>query len=147
MKAKRKIKTEEIKKPQPFAIDIENLEVGDWVWLGDRRMTVRGVNVEESRVLVGGRKHSCKNVDLRWVEAKELRTRPDSLLRRKLKTLKGLPPEVIDAIDWTPWRKPSATIAPPGSELKIEVLRLRVEREEQLWNTNDCRTRRRDGDH
>ncbi len=146
MEAEKKIQTKN-KTPQPFAIAIENLEEGDWVWLGDRRMTVRGVNLIESRVLVGGRKHSCGNCDLRWVEARELRTRPDSLLRKKLKTLKGLPAEVADAIDWTPYKLAQPTFAPPGSELKIEVLRLRVDREEHLWNSNDCRTRRRDGDH
>lgn len=130
------------------AVRIEDLGEGDWVWLGDRRMTVEAVNVEERRVLIVGRKHSCKNVDRRWVDVDELTTRPKRLIGRKLKSLKGLPPEVADAIgDWEPSKHPAPTFAPPGSELKIAILRLRVEREEFLWNANDCRTRRRDEDY
>jgi hypothetical protein len=47
--------------------------------------------------------------------------------------------ELGQARSWEPRKAPPPTAARPGSREKVEVLRLRVERGEELWNDNDER--------
>jgi hypothetical protein len=120
-----------------FPVDVDNLHVDDWVWWSDRRMRVLAVNREERRVLVGGRKHSCKNCDIRWVEENKLGTRPRKLAGRLIRSILEVDAETAEAIEWVPSRNPIPTQAAPGTTCKIAVLRSRVERGEHLFAPGD----------
>ncbi len=105
---------------------------------GDRRMNVLNVNRSTRRVLVGGRKHSCGNCEVRWVDERRLGTRPRKMAARVIRSILDVPAEVAEAISWTPTRICKPTASPPGSWEKIQAMRLRVERGETLWHAEDA---------
>jgi hypothetical protein len=120
-----------------YPVNVDLLHVGDHVFLGSRKMNVAGVNRDGRRVLVTGRKRR-KNCEIRWIDEKFLGTRPRNLVRRKIKSVHSVDPDVIDGLlDWVPTSKPTPTESTPGSREKIEILRRRVERGETLWHHED----------
>lgn len=121
-----------------WRVDVDVLHVGDNVFLGDRKMIVHGVNRENRRVLVSGRKHSCANCDIRWLDEAKLGTRPRKLARAKIRAVDSISVDAMDGItNWVPARVPKPTKQPPGSAGKIETLRMRIQRGEQLWHADD----------
>lgn len=121
-----------------MGVDTDWLHVGDWVWMGDRRLRVHEVNRDDRRVLVGGRKKYCNNSIIGWVEASDLSNHPENLDAMDAKSILELRGEIAEAINWIPHRRPLPTKAMPGTLEKIEVIRLRVEHGEDLWHPEDA---------
>ena len=121
-----------------WRVDVDVLHVGDNVFLGDRKMIVMSVNREGRRVLISGRKHSCGNCDIRWLDESKLGTRPRKLSRSKIRHVNSIAVDVMDGLtDWAPSRIPKPTMQPPGSAGKIEIMRGRVASGEALWHVED----------
>lgn len=125
-------------KVKNFAVDVGNLHEGDSVFLVNRKMNVLAINPDSRRVLIIGRKQKCGNCDIRWIAEHRLGTRPRNISKKKIKNLFSLSVDTMDGIsDWVPIKIPKPTDAPPGSPAKIEEMRNRVSRGEQLWHPED----------
>jgi hypothetical protein len=123
---------------QKWKANVDELHVGDNVFLIDRKMIVLAVNRDGRRVLVSGRKHSCNNCDIRWLPESRLGTRPRKLARAKIKHVNSISVDTMDGItNWIPSKIPKPTRQPPGSAGKIEILRARIAKGEQLWHADD----------
>lgn len=120
-----------------YRIDLKSLHKGDYVFWKNRRLVVLSINRDEQRVLVRGRKHSCGNCDLRWVEAWELATRPARLFGVEINSLHQMRDTDQEAVLWSPKRVPEPTDTVPGSVERIAVYRERVERGERLFHADD----------
>jgi len=128
--------------PKKNRVEINSLHVDDFVYFRNRRMVVVSINRDDGRIFVRGRKHSCSNCDMQWVDVGELTTRPRSMATRRIQTIHEVDSDDAEAIVWEPDRKPvGPTIAGPGSELKIEVFRMRVARGEILFHPLDFNSR------
>ncbi len=123
---------------QQYAVDLGSLHKNDSVFLGNRRMVVLSINFSDRRVLIRGRKHSCGNCDLQWVEANELSTRPSRLFGVQIESLNQMREAEQEAIHWNPRRIPEPTNTVPGSADRIEVYRHRIERGERLFHADDA---------
>lgn len=118
--------------------NVDELHPGDNVFLGDRKMIVMAVNRESRRVLVSGRKHSCGNCDIRWLAESRLGSRPRKMSRKTIRNVHSVAVDTMDGItNWVPTKIPKPTEHPPGSNGKIETLRGRIMRGEQLWHVDD----------
>lgn len=118
--------------------DVDYLHPGDNVFLGNRKMIVMAVNRERRRVLVSGRKHSCGNCDIRWLDEARLGSRPRKYSKRDIGSVSAIPVDTMDGItNWVPLKVPEPTDCPPGSAGKLAILRLRIANGEQLWHVDD----------
>jgi len=106
--------------------------------LKNRRMVVVSINRDNRRVLLRGRKHSCRNCNLEWANAEELTTRPVKLFGFLIQSIHDLEPNEQESVQWTPTRAPMRTGTAPGTPDRIEVYRLRVERGENLFHEDDA---------
>ena len=123
---------------QQYAVDLGSLHKNDSVFLGNRRMIVLSINFSDRRVLIRGRKHSCGNCDLQWVDVKALSTRPSRLFGVQIDSLDQIPEAWQEAIPWSPKRVPWPTDTAPGSPERIAVYRERVEHGERLFHADDA---------
>ena len=121
-----------------YQIDIKSLHKGDFVFLKNRRLVVVSINLDDRRVLVRGRKHSCTHCDLRWVNARELATRPLKLFGVEVQSIHQLRDVEAEAVRWAPMRSPEPTTTIPGTLERIECYRQRIERGEELFHEEDA---------
>jgi hypothetical protein len=121
-----------------YAINIDSLHRGDFVFKGNRRLLVLRINREDRRLLVRGRK-ACDNSLLFWGDLNEFQTMPSRLQGETIESINDLDAATGEAIKWEPNRKPAPTKdTSPGSAERIEVYRLRVERGEEIFHQDDA---------
>ena len=118
--------------------DIGSLHKGDFVFLKNRRLVVVSINLDDRRVLVRGRKHTCKQCSFLWVDACELATRPLKLFGVNVQSIHQLRDVEAEAVQWSPTRAPAPTTTIPGTLERIACYRQRIERGEQLFHEGDA---------
>ena len=121
-----------------YEINLESLHNGDFVFLKNRRLVVISINLDDRRVLVRGRKHSCKQCSLLWVDARELASRPTKLFDIEIETIHQLAEVEAETVQWSPTKSPAPTNTIAGTAERIECYRQRVERGERLFHNLDA---------
>jgi len=121
-----------------YRVNFLTVHKGDLLYLKNRRMVVVSINRDNRRVLLRGRKHSCRNCNLEWANAEELTTRPVKLFGFEIQSIHDLESNDQESVQWAPTRAPMRTGTAPGTPDRIEVYRLRVERGEHLFHEDDA---------